>query len=379
MSDIHQEWHELRKKNRDFICHLDGEMAKLKRDKKMQDLADAGAFAIRFMSPPPFNCCQDDRDILKAINREQANRIEHLKDEIIAYKQQQDVDLAVKKDLDEKLDKATADYRALWVERDNLMDTISRMEKTIRDFEERNSNLRERLANTNESLKRNIQEVSKLQSTVNYLEGLKQYQAKEILRLKNMVDTANGSCSTYAQQGMQSKIAKQSNEIKRLTEENKQLHKALDIAAKDADANFERGKIKGMSEIWKELVDCYYGRPTDENNKIFGYYTVGDILMNLSPTWFINRAEEYHKQEEKKEQQDKIIQIGDEVQCFDLFCPDDDPHSDIGIVVIVDSERHSFVVIGPNFEGCFDTTDIQFGTVKKTGRHFNSIPLDYLA
>lgn len=418
MSDIHQEWRELREKNGNFINHLDGEVAKiekkqveLKRREQMQDMTDAGAFAMHFVAPPPFNCCQDDRDILKALNKAQADRIEHLEDEITAYKKQQDVDLAIKKDLDEKLDKATADYLALLVERDNLMDTISRMEKTIRDLDERNGTLRERLSNTNASLKRSIQENSKLQSDAAYLRTIRANQANEIERLQSIVNAPNGSCSAYTQQGMQSKIAKQAAEIKRLTEmnerlsgandelsgryeaqkvntsyargeikrltdENKQLHNALDIAAKDADANFERGKIKGMEEIWDELKDCYDGRPLGENQKIFGYHTVGEIVDNLSPTWFINRAEEYHEQE-KKEARD--IKIGDEIEIFDQFCPDDDPHSDIGIVIAIDKDHPCFAVIGPKFEGCFDETDIDAGIAKKTGRHFDTIPLDYLA
>lgn len=436
MSDIHQEWKELRQKNGDFINHLDGEVAKLdkkqvelKRVEQLQGLTDAGAFAMQFVAPPPFNCCQDDRDILKALNKAQADRIKSLEDAIIAYKEQKQVDLAVKKDLDEKLDKAAADYKALWVENDRLKSQLAsekedrrkdrveaarrdaasenekdRLTRTIRDLEERNKTLRERLANVNESLKRSIQESNKNQEWAAYLDNRRRLQAKELKRLQDIVNTPNGSCSAYTQQGMQSKIAKQAAEIKRLTEENEilkdgysdqtkqisgllaaqatlkleieTLHKALDIAAKDADENFERGKIKGMKEIWKELVNCYDGRQMSENNKIFGYHTVGEILMNLSPTWFINRAEEYHKQEEKKASD---IQIGDEVEIFDKFCPDDDPHSDIGIVVAVDSDGHSFAVVGPKFEGCFDETDIQSGIVKKTGQHFDSIPLNYFS
>lgn len=377
MSDIHQEWHELRQKNGDFINHLDGEMAKLKRVEQLQSLKDTGAFVIQFVDPPLFNCCQDDRDILKALNKAQADRIKTLEDELLARKEQQQVDLAVKKDLDEKLDKAAADYKALWVERDNLMDTISRMEKTIRDLDERNGTLRERLAQTNASLKRSVQESNKIQADATYLDNLRRCQAKEIERLRKIVDAQNGSCSAYTQQGMQSKIAKQANEIKRLTEENKQLHNALDIAAKDADANFERGKIKGMQEIWKELVDCYAGRPIGENEKIFGYRSVGDILMNLSPTWFMNKAREYHKQ---KEEEARDIQIGDEVEIFDQC---DHSLSNTGIVTaidfVIDENLLHFTVVGNNFGACFTEADIDAGNVKKTGRHFDSIPLDYFA
>lgn len=424
MSDIHQEWRELRQKNGDFICHLDGEMAKLdkkqvelKRHEQMQHLVDAGAFAMQFVAPPPFNCCQDDRDILKALNKAQADRIKTLEDELLACKEQQQVDLAVKKDLDEKLDKAAADYKALWVEnkslksqfasekaqskekidnaaksyaklaveRNNLAETVTRMEKAIRDLDERNGTLREHLAKTNVSLKRSIQTAQGFGERITYLETIRQSQAKEIKRLREIVNAPNGSCSAYTQQGMQSKIAKQANEIKRLTEENERLKRgnkaladeALDVAAKDADANFERGKIKGMQEIWKELVDCYAGRPIGENEKIFGYCSVGDILMNLSPTWFMNKAMEHHKQEEKET---RDIQIGDEVEIFDQC---DHSLSDTGIVTaidfVIDENLLHFTVVGNNFGACFTEDDIDAGNVKKTGWHYDAIPLDYFA
>lgn len=359
MGDINQEWKELRMKNGNFINHLDGEIAKIEKEKKqvelkkaelLQDLTDAGAFTMQFVAPPPFNCCQDDRDILKALNKAQADRIEHLEDEIVAYKKQQDVDLAIKKDLDEKLDKATADYRALWVKNEDLKHQLA--------------GAKAQCENTVEN-RRRISELS--QEVINLREQQKN-AAKSYARLAT---ERNNLAETVSK--MQSNIAKQAAEIKRLTEENKQLHNALDIAAKDADANFERGMIKGMEKIWNELKDAYANRTLTENKKIFGYATVGDIVDNLSPTWFINKAEEYH------EQQAKDIQIGDEVEIFDEFCPDDDPHSDIGIVIAIDKDHPCFAVIGPNFESCFDETDIEDGNVRKTGQHFDSIPLAYFA
>ena len=384
MSDIHQEWKELREKNGNFINHLDGEMAKiekkqveLKRREQTQNLADAGAFAMRFVAPPPFNCCQDDRDILKALNKAQADRIEHLEEEILARKEQQQIDLAVKKDLDEKLDKATADYRALWVERDNLAETASRMDKTIRDLDERNGTLRERLAQINASLKRSIQENSKLRSDAAYIDKMRKAQEKEIKRLEKEVgelkeENKRLKCDNKAlAEGLsdQTRCAIDLMSAREaLKHEIETLHGALDIAAKDADANFERGKIKGMEEIWDKLKDAYANRTLAENEKIFGYPTVGKILDNLSPTWFINKAEELHA---------KDIHIGDEVIANNPVSSDD-PDYNIGIVTSVDEDHRCFAVIGPNFEGCFDETDILSGNVKKTGNHYDSIPLDYL-
>ena len=300
-------------------------------------------------------------------------RIIGLDEEVQALRAQLKTDQMVKKDLDEKLDKAAADYKALWVE---------------------NEDLKSQLAGTNL-----LKQLNQAQEELAGFIAMYDKAAAEAHQAKVAKDRMG-----YSNRCMQSKIAKQSNEIKRLTEENKalrraydtagkaldaslsfselkrlteeneQLHKALELAAKDADANFERGKIKGMEEIWDELGTCYDGRPIGANQKIFGYATVGDILMNLSPTWFMNKAEEYRKQEE---QLAKDIQIGDEVEVIDKdFNPD---LSDIGIVIAVYPDRRSFEVIGPKFTGCFDKADIQKGSVKKTGRHFVSIPLDYLA
>lgn len=240
MGDIHQEWADLRKKNGEFICHLDGEMKKLEKDKYHQDLLDASAYAMRFITLPPLSCCPDNSDILKALDKAQA-------------------------------------------ERDKLAETISKMEKTIRD-----------------------------------------------------------------------------------------LRYALDQAAKDAEANFNRGRIKSMEEAWDELRAVYSDRTMGKNKEIFGYGTVGYILENLSPTWFINRAEEYHEEEKK-------IKIGDEVEIFDTSCPDDNPHSDIGIVIAIGEDNPGFTIFGPKFQAFFNETDIESGRVKKTGKHFDFVPLDYFA
>jgi len=263
--------------------------------------------------------------IEKAISEAKDGRIRYLEDQILAYKEQQKVDLAVKKDLDEKLDKVTADYRALWVEnnrlkdqlanekseRDNLADIATKLEKKVRDLDERNNNLRERLASTNARLKISIQKEAELRS-------------------------------------------------------------AIDQAINVSENDFNRGRIKGMEEIWDELRAAYSGRGMGKNQEIFGYGTVGEIVQNLSPTWFINRAEEYHEEEKK-------IHIGDEVEIFDTSCPDDDQHSDIGIVIAIGEDNPCFTVIGQNFKACLNETDIESGRVKKTGKHFDSVPLDYLA
>ena len=395
MGDLNQEWKELRMKNGNFINHIDGELAKIEKEKrlldeqkvKLQNPTDAVAFTMQFVAPPPFNCCQDDRDILKALNKAQADRIKSLEDEFLACKEQQKVDLAVKKDLDEKLDKAAADYKALSIEheekinnaaksyarlateRNNLAETVSKMEKTIRDLDERNGTLRERLANTQARLKRSIQEERNLRDNVAYLGTIRQSQAKEIERLRIVANTSNSSCSAYTQQGMQSKIAKQTNEIKRLTEENKQLHKALDIAAKDADANFDRGYHKGMDELWAAIRKAQKERPRALQD-IYGQDCMHDCVSNLSAQDFAKKTIEW------EEKQAKDIQIGDEVEIFDEF---DHDLSDIGIVIAINKDNPCFAVIGPNFEGCFDETDIQSGNVRKTGQHFESIPLNYFA
>lgn len=378
MGDINQEWKELRMKNGNFINHIDGELAKIEKEKKLldeqkeQNLADTGACAIQL------NCCLDDRDILKTINREQVDRI---------------------KNLNEKLDKAAADYQALCVENECLKRQLAGAKAQCENTVEN----RQRISELS-------QEVIDLKEETFDLQKQLYAAKKETDDFIAMYDKAAAEAHQanvakdrmgYSNSCMQSKIAKQSNEIKRLIDDNihldeyietlkkklnelteetaatktayKFLKQALGTSAKDAEANFERGRVKGMVEIWDELKNAYGGRPMPENEKIFGYRTVGEILDNLSPTWFMNKAEEHHKQEEKKA---RDIQIGDEVEIFDEF---DHDLSDVGIVIAIDKDHPCFAVIGPNFEGCFDETDIQDGNVRKTGQHFDSIPLNYFA
>lgn len=245
MSDIHQEWADLRKKNGEFICHLDGEMAKLKKHeqkKGIENFITGSLLEVRpLVAPPPLSCCcPDNSDILEALYKAQA-------------------------------------------ESDRLAETVSKMEKTIRD-----------------------------------------------------------------------------------------LRDALDQSAKDAEANFNRGRIKGMEEIWDELRDVYSGRTTGENQKIFGYGTTGEIIKNLSPTWFINRVEEYHEEEKK-------IKIGDEIMVIGLLGSDD---SGGGIVYDINEEPDGskcYHVIGPCNCVAFGDNAIAEGSIRKTGKHYDNIPFDYIA
>jgi hypothetical protein len=164
------------------------------------------------------------------------------------------------------------------------------------------------------------------------------------------------------------------NANSKLEHDNFQLKQALGTSAKDAEGNFDRGYHKGMDELWAAIREAQEKRPRVLMD-IYGQDCMHDCVSNLSAQDFAKKTMEW------EEKQAKDIQLGDEVEIFDTSTirPDEDPYSDIGIVIAVDSDGHSFAVIGPNFEGCFDTTDIQFGTVKKTGRHFDSIPLDYFA
>lgn len=350
MSDIHQEWRELREKNGNFINHIDGELAKIEKEKKLLDEQKEQIFY------DPMTCTY-----FKADPEEIQKKFESMRKDL-TYKS-------------ECIDKMIADYSALIVKNANLQKQLDAAQKEVDDFtvmydkahaEAHQAKVaKDRMGYSNRCMQSKIakqaNEIKRLaHENVGLVIDMKRYR-NEIEKLK---------------QGHWDEMERLQNANAKLEHDNFQLKQALGTSAKDAEVNFNRGRIKGMEEIWYELKDAYDGRPIGENQKIFGCNTVGDMLMNLSPTWFINRAEEYHEQEDKKT---KDIQIGDEVEILDPFCPNDNPHSDIGIVIVIDKDNQCFTVIGPKFEGCFDETDIDSGRVRKTGQHFDSIPLNYFA
>jgi len=409
-------------------------------------------------------CCCQKEDALFWKNRhiDAMKQLVQVRQENLELRKQLDIYMSIKKDLDEKLDKAAADYKALWVEheekisnaaesyaklaieRNNLAETVSRMEKTIRDLDEHNGTLRSQLAGAKaqcENTVENRQRISELSQTViNLREEVKRRKdcgkklsdaytklIEENAELQKKLDSAEKESDDllamydkvqaeahqakvakdsmgYSNSCMQSKIAKQSNEIKRLTEENEKLRdhhakmsnmidklnddasdkeilyhdlwleknslkKALDTAAKDAGANFDRGYRKGMDELWNALRKVQ-DEPLSVLTDAYGQSCMYDCISKLSAHDFAMKTMEW---EDKKA---KDIQIGDEVEIFDSH---DCSLSDIGIVIAIDKDHPCFTVIGPKFEGCFDETDIDSGRVRKTGQHFDSIPLNYFA
>lgn len=277
-------------------------------------------------------CCTDDSAILKAVNNAQAGRIEALERDLLALKEQNRNDLLEKTGLNKRLDDLTADYRVLWVQHQNL--------KSVNDA---------------------------------------------LLHKNDILNNAKANL-IRSNHGLQSKVAKQANEIKRLTEDlafaqnlarkynsnNDELRDALDQASKDAEDNFDRGYIKGLEELWAALKDVYEGRTMGKNQEIFGYHTVGEILDNLSPTWFMNRHHTY----EEKEARD--IKIGDEVVIISPLGSDD---SDYGIVYNIIEQTNgskSYHIIGSGKNMALGDRAITDGSIRKTGKHYDHIPFDYI-
>ena len=351
MSDIHQEWRELRKKNGDFLCHLDGEMAKLEKEKNQMIFYD------------PITCTyfKADHDEIQ----EQINKLrEELVSNITSAKKMSDAYtqlLNEKADLQKKLDaveKQANDISDLYGEAcmeahqaKVAKDRIGYSNRCMQSKIAKQANEIKRLTEENKSLRRTCGDIS-----LEYADLEKQFRTskEENKQLHKALDAS----LSFA-------------EIKRLTEENELLHKALDIAAKDADANFERGKIKGMGEIWAALQwvqdKCEAGF---QLMPFYGYYSMADCVNGLTATAFLRKTVEWQEKEARD------IKLGDEVEIFDQY---DHSLSDNGIVIAMDKDEPCFAVIGPQFEACFTKTDIDAGNVKKTGRHFDTIPLDYLA
>lgn len=337
MSDIHQEWRELRKKNGDFLCHLDGEMDKLEKEKNQ----------MIFYDPRTCTYFKADRDEIQ----EQINKLmEELVSNTASAKKMSDA------------------YTQLLNEKADLQKKLDAVEKQANDISD--------------------------------LYGEACMEAHQAKVAKDRMG--------YSNRCMQSKIAKQANEIKRLTHENIglvidskryrneieklkqgnwdemerlqnanakleydnfQLKQALGTSAKDAEGNFDRGYHRGMDELWDAIRKAQEEHPKVLRD-IYGQGCMHDCVSNLSAQDFAMKTMEWEDKQAKK------IHIGDEVEIFDQY---DHSLSDIGIVIAIDKDNPCFAVIGPKFEGCFDETDIQNGNVTKTGRHFDSIPLDYFA
>lgn len=343
MSDIHQEWRELREKNGNFINHLDGEIAKIEKEKRLLNEQKEQIFY------DPMTCTY-----FKAGPEEIQKKFESMRKDL-TYKS-------------ECIAKMTADYSALIEENTKLQKQLDAAEKEAEDL------------------------------------GAMFDKYYEEAHKANVAKDRMG----YSNRCMQSKIAKQSNEIKRLTHENVdlvidskryrneieklkhgycdemerlqnanaklehdnfQLKQALGTSAKDAGANFDRGYRKGMDELWTAIRKVQDERPSVLTD-IYGQGCMYDCISNLSAQDFAKKTMEW------EDKQAKDIQLGDEVEIFDQY---DHSLSDIGIVIAIDKDNPCFAVIGPKFEGCFDMTDIDAGNARKTGRHFDSIPLDYFA
>lgn len=286
-------------------------------------------------------CCVDDRKILQG-------RITELEETIKALRQQAEVDFQVKKGLDEKLDKVTDDYKVLWVQHQNLKS----VNKTLLHENNILNN-----AKTNQGLQSKVAK-----------------QANEIKRLTEELSVARGLARKYNSDNdeLHEAISNKDLAIKTIAEDNKTLRIALDQTAKDAEDSFKHGKLKGAEELWAALREAHEGRPMGDNQKIFGYYTVGEILQNLSPTRFMTKHDEY------KEKEAHDIKIGDEVVVISPLGSDD---SDYGIVYNIIEQTNgskSYHIIGSGNCMAFGDRAITDGSVRKTGKHYNHIPFDYI-
>lgn len=375
MGDINQEWKELRMKNGNFINHLDGELAKIEKEKRLlneqkeqifydpvtcmyfkadaegiQKLLDKQSECVAKMTADYSALVEENMEIQKQLAGEKAQcentvenrrRISELSQLVIDLKEEK-IDLqkqlyAAKKETDEFIamyDKAAAEAHQAKVAKDRMGYSNRCMQSKIA----KQSNEIKRLTHENIGL------------------------VIDIRRHKDMIDKLK--------QGHWDEMEELQNANARLEYDNFQLKQALGISAKDAEGNFDRGYHRGMDELWDAIRKAQEEHPKVLRD-IYGQGCMHDCVSNLSAQDFAKKTIEW------EEKQAKDIQIGDEVEILDIYDPD--LRGDIGIVVVADSERHYFVAVGPNFESHFDDTDIQDGNVRKTGQHFDSIPLNYFA
>lgn len=242
-----------------------------------------------------------------------------------------------------------------------------------------------------EAVIRNLQElVRNLDSCCNNRGTIIKNQKSEIDKLRESnraLHEENDKLKRKSEvvRGMQSKIAKQSNEIERLNEmlsenaaSSKKLlenyaslihdHQEAMAVAKD---NFMQGCHRGMDELWAAIQKLQDMSPSARAD-ICGYRDMRDCVSNLSAQNFAKKVNEW----EEKEAHD--IKIGDEVINISPFGSDD---SECFIVYSIKEKANGAIVyrsIGPGDSLSFSIEAIADGSVRKTGRRYDSIPFDYI-
>lgn len=300
-------------------------------------------------------CCADDSAILKAVNNAQAGRIEALERDLLALKEQNRNDLLEKTGLNKRLDDLAADYRALWVQHQNL--------KSVNDaLLHKNDILNNAKANL-------IRSNHGLQSKV-------AKQANEIKRLTEELATARSLFHKAKSDKLElhSVVFDKDMALAKLVKENANLKVALDQASKDAKDNFERGKFKGAEELWSSLQWAKDRlKHGDLLFPVYGYYSMAACVDNLTATAFLHKTLDY----QEKEAHD--IEIGDEVVLISPMGSDD---SNYGIVYDINEEPDGskcYHVFGPVNCVAFGDKAIAEGSIRKTGKHYGNIPFDYIS
>lgn len=286
-------------------------------------------------------CCTDDSIFLKAISNARADRIKVLERDIQALKEQSQIDLRVKKDLDKRLDDLTADRNALYVQHLRLKSDYA----TLLHKNDILNNAKASLMEANRGLQSKVAK-----------------QANEIKRLNDIVESARNWLKV-AEEG-----ARQHQKLKG---DYATLSKALDQASKDAKDNFMQGYNRGMDELWAAIRYLQDKSPS-AGADICGYRDMRDCVSNLSAQDFAKKVTEW----EEKEAHD--IKIGDEVIRISPFGSDD---SECFIVYSIEEKANGAIVyrsIGSGNSFSFSKEAIADGSVRKTGRRYDSIPFDYI-
>lgn len=120
----------------------------------------------------------------------------------------------------------------------------------------------------------------------------------------------------------------------------------------------------GAWDCWNSIRE-YFAMSMDERNDLFGSYLMSEVIKKLTPTYFIEKMNWYTSER-------NTIHIGDEVEHIGL------QYGEEKYIVIRDLPDSLYEAIGKYGTLKFGKTSLANGSVAKTGKHYDSLPFDYL-
>ncbi len=176
-------------------------------------------------------------------------------------------------------------------------------------------------------------------------------------------------------------LPKIGNLISHINIENYQINvKLKELQEKEEEETDWQSKIdevynKGIQDLY-DAIRCLFapcGRvplmPVSDMRKLFGSVYAEKIIINKSPEEIIDKVNKWKAEKDKEEQE---LRVGDEIIVVDLNAEFNDR-----TFVIYEIDDNFYYVIEPLTlykDGFFKNAYIK-NQIKKTGKHYNSIPL----